>query len=174
MKDSEIKIARLLLIGIGNNGRGDDGLGWKFLDLFKEVNRDQIDLEYRYQLQVEDAELISHYEVVIFIDAIHQPLKEGFEVKQCEAANHYYFSSHLQSPEAILYLAQVIFNKSPEAYTLAISGVNWELTTSISESATNNLHCAMQYFEHAILPTIVRNNKEHNMGNKSQIDSIVP
>lgn len=174
MKDSEIKIARLLLIGIGNNGRGDDGLGWKFLDLFREVSRDQIDLEYRYQLQVEDAELISHYETVIFIDASHQQLQDGFEVKQCKAGNHYYFSSHLQSPEAILYLSRVIFNKSPKAHTLAISGVNWELTTSISETAESNLHCAMQYFEHAILPTIVSSNKEHNMGNKSQIDSIVP
>lgn len=173
MKDSEINTGKLLLVGIGNNGRGDDGLGWKFLDHFRELTGDQIELEYRYQLQVEDAELISHYETVVFIDASHQQLQEGFEVRQCEAGNHYYFSSHLQSPEAILYLAQVIFNKSPKAYTLAISGVNWELTTSISETAASNLHCAMIFFEHAFLPTIVPFFKAHNMGNKSKSKWIV-
>jgi Ni,Fe-hydrogenase maturation factor len=62
-------LSRTLLIGIGNSGRADDGLGWAFLDEVEKTLPKNYDLEYRYQLQVEDAELISHYNTVFFIDA---------------------------------------------------------------------------------------------------------
>ena len=52
MKKSDYKT---IILGIGNNGRQDDGLGWAFLDFLEEQNT-TIDLEYRYQLQIEDAE----------------------------------------------------------------------------------------------------------------------
>lgn len=155
MKDSETETSRLLIIGIGNTGRGDDGLGWKFADLIRDTGCTEIDLEYRYQLQVEDAELISHYQHVLFVDATQERLQQGFEVKQCEPAGHYYFSSHLQTPEAIIYLAKEIFNSTPNAYTLAISGMRWELTVSISKKAADNLQQAMHYCKHTFLPSIL-------------------
>ena len=62
------KSDKTIVIGIGNNGRQDDGLGWMFLDFLDEQNAN-IDLEYRYQLQIEDADLISNYDTVIFVDA---------------------------------------------------------------------------------------------------------
>jgi Ni,Fe-hydrogenase maturation factor len=62
------KLDRTIILGIGNNGRQDDGLGWLFLDSLKDLES-KLTLEYRYQLQIEDAELISNYKTVIFVDA---------------------------------------------------------------------------------------------------------
>lgn len=144
----------ILLIGIGNSGRGDDGLGWKFIDMIKALGFRFLNYEYRYQLQVEDASFICVYDTVIFADASHATLENGFEIKPCEPAQHYFFSSHIQSPEAILYLAKDLYNTTPEAYTLAISGKYWELQIGMSEDAEKNLQKAFTFFVNQFLPTI--------------------
>ena len=56
---------KIIIIGVGNSGRQDDGLGWAFLD---EIKRKfpGIKIEYKYQLQIEDADLISSYDTVFF------------------------------------------------------------------------------------------------------------
>ena len=145
---------KVLLIGIGNSGRGDDGLGWRFTDMLKRYKFDFLDYEYRYQLQVEDTLLISGYNKVIFADGSHEALENGFEVKSCTPANHYFFSSHIQSPETILYLANDLYNKQPDAYTMAISGYHWELKTSLSKNAQKNLQSAVAFFVKEFLARI--------------------
>ena len=59
----------MLLIGIGNCSRRDDGLGWAFLDKLKKKMPTGVELIYKYQLNIEDAEMISKTDTVIFIDA---------------------------------------------------------------------------------------------------------
>ena len=98
--DSQRDGSKMLLIGIGNTGRGDDGLGWEFVERINDLGYDFLDYEYRYQLQVEDAELIARYDIVVFADASHQELDGGFELRRCISASHSYFTTHAQSPAA--------------------------------------------------------------------------
>ncbi len=165
MKDLKTDLSKILLIGIGNSGRGDDGLGWNFTELAGHTGYDCFNYEYRYQLQVEDAVIISQYDTVIFVDASHTALKDGFEIKPCEAASHYFFSSHMQSPETILYLANDLYNKFPEAYTIAIAGYYWGLKTSLSKEAKQNLQLSFTYFIKDFLPTI----QQHARDNKNKL-----
>ena len=59
-----------LIYGIGNVGRQDDGLGWAFVDwLQAEGICANAEILRNYQLLLEDAELISTKERVLFIDA---------------------------------------------------------------------------------------------------------
>ena len=146
MKDLKTDSTKILIIGIGNSGRCDDGLGWKFTSLVESAGHHLIDCEYRYQLQIEDATLIGEYDLVFFADASHSRLKNGFEILHCTATSHYYYSSHMQSPETILYLASDLYNKFPKAYTIAISGYHWDLKTSISKKADKNLESAFAFF----------------------------
>ena len=154
MKNLKTDLSGILLIGIGNSGRGDDGLGWKFTEWVRQSVKDCMDFEYRYQLQIEDTVTISKYGFVIFADASHTALKEGFEIKPCIAAGHYFYSSHIQSPETILYLANDLYNKFPQTYTIAISGQYWDLKTSLSKEAKKNLQSAFTFFIEEFLPTI--------------------
>ena len=135
MKNIKTDSPKILLIGIGNSGRGDDGLGWKFADLVEHSLYNFFDCEYRYQLQIEDSEMVSKYDKVIFADAAHSVLINGFEINACKGAGHYFYSSHIQSPETILYLANALYQRYPKAYTLGISGQYWDLKTSLSKEA---------------------------------------
>ena len=154
MKNIKTDKADILLIAIGNSGRRDDGLGWEFADRVSRSCGSLIDCEYRYQLQIEDAVMVSRYDTVIFADASHTELKEGFEVKPCLAAPHYFFSSHMQSPETILYLARELYNKSPETYTMAIAGHDWGLGKGLGKDAELNLQKAISFFKKEFVPAV--------------------
>lgn len=135
-----------LLIGIGNDGRSDDALGWKFLDELSDLNT-HYDFEYRYQLQIEDAELISKYEQVIFIDACHQPLENGFSFYPCIPAPTSSFTTHQLSPETVLWLTGELFGDPPKGYVMAISGIHWKLHNGLSNKAKENFIKAISYFK---------------------------
>ena len=147
MKKSDYKT---IILGIGNNGRQDDGLGWAFLDFLEELNT-TIDLEYRYQLQIEDAELISNYDRVIFVDATKEKTDDGFYLKPCKASEQYSFSTHALQPETIMFLTNKLYNHNPEASIFAIEGYDWELKIGLSENGTLNLDKAKKYFKDKIL-----------------------
>lgn len=141
---------KTLLIGIGNYGRSDDALGWKFIDEFSDQH-DLYDLEYRYQLQIEDAELVSKYEKVIFIDASHQPLEKGFSFYTCIPAPTSAFTTHQLNPETVLWLAGELFDAPPRSYVIAIEGKQWELNFGLSDEALKNLDKAIECFKKYIL-----------------------
>lgn len=163
MKDLKTDSTNILIIGIGNCGRGDDGLGWKFTSLVENAGHPLIDCEYRYQLQIEDATLIGEYDWVFFADASHRRLKNGFEISPCTASSHYYYSSHMQSPETILYLASDLYNKFPKAYTIAISGYHWDLKTSTSKKADKNLESAFAFFKNEFLLPLIGAREDKNI-----------
>jgi len=147
MKKSDHNI---LVLGIGNNGRQDDGLGWLFLDFLKEQDS-TIDLEYKYQLQIEDAELISNYDKVIFVDATKEITEDGFYLKPCYPSEKYSFSSHALAPETILYLSNTLYNQHPEASILGIQGYEWELKIGLSQMGVVNFNKAKKYFKDTVL-----------------------
>jgi hydrogenase maturation protease len=137
---------KTLFIGIGNYGRSDDALGWIFIDQLANW-WDKYDFEYRYQLQIEDAELISKYNKVFFIDASHEQIENGFSIYECLPAPTGSFTSHQLSPETVLWLAGELFNAPPKGYVIGISGINWELNHGISNEAEKNLKNALAYFQ---------------------------
>ena len=138
--------SKILLIGIGNNGRSDDALGWKFVDEF--AGHDHLfDREHRYQLQIEDALLISSYNKVIFADASRTAYEGGYSFFKCIPARTEAFTTHRLEPETILWLAQDLYGQSPEVYVMAISGKDWELRQGLTKTAFNNFQSAVSFFK---------------------------
>ena len=84
---------KVLIYGFGNPGRQDDGLGVILSEEIEkwshEVHLTHISTDSNYQLNLEDAAVISGYEVVIFADAsgaditdyIMEPLKASASVE---------------------------------------------------------------------------------------------
>jgi len=141
---------KILIIGIGNCGRSDDGLGWAFIDKIKENLPANFNCEYRYQLQIEDAELISHYKVVYFIDAHKKHFDNGFIWLPCSPKATDSFSTHELDPETVLYLAKNIYNKQPETFILGITGESFELQIGLSKVAQQNLLSAISFFNNKV------------------------
>lgn len=141
----------ILLIGIGNSGRQDDGLGWAFLDHLNLELPDNYDIEYRYQLQIEDAEMISHYQKVFFIDADKTPETIDFTIRECFPKETHHFSSHALPPETILYLASTVYGKNPESYIVGISGESYQLEIGLTDNAKSNLEKALSSFKKEVI-----------------------
>lgn len=135
---------KTLIIGIGNEGRRDDGLGWRFLELI--ADRAFADLEFRYQLQIEDAELIARYEDVLFVDADRVEHKNGWDLSIVEPDGSLEFSTHMLSPSAVVSLTETIYKRRPVCRLLGISGRTFGLGIGLSPQAEANLRAAVEGF----------------------------
>jgi hydrogenase maturation protease len=136
-----------LLIGIGNSGRRDDGLGWAFLDSVEQKGTFEGDILYRYQLQIEDAEIIRHYRHVVFVDACKEPLSDGCDMRPCLPERKFEFTTHNLSPAAVLYLCLDLYGTLPEVWQLMISGHAWGLGIGLSRKAQKGLAHALRVLD---------------------------
>jgi len=143
---SKEKTISTLVLGIGNCGRKDDGLGWKFIDYLMVQKIENLDLDYRYQLQIEDAELISNYDRVIFVDATKESTTDGFYLRPCSRVGLTEMNSHSLHPETVYSLCSTVYGKTPECMILGIEGKDWGLETGLSSEAERNLERAKRYF----------------------------
>ncbi|MBA3057241.1 MAG: hydrogenase maturation protease [Gammaproteobacteria bacterium] len=132
-----------LIYGIGNIGRQDDGLGWAFVDWLASTSAcANAEMVKFYQLNLEDADLISHKQRVLFVDASKDTAINSFRLYKAEPKMDFSFTSHAMSIEVIMATCQMCFGKIPEVYVLAIRGYEWELRIGLTEQAKSNLNLA--------------------------------
>ncbi|MCF6181086.1 hydrogenase maturation protease [Lutibacter sp.] len=141
------KLDKTLIIGIGNNTRQDDGLGWCFLDALEKEGYNTDNLLYKYQLMVEDAETISYYDTVIFVDASKDNLKNGFSIEPLKASSKFEFTTHSVPPNQILNLCETVYHKTPKAFVIKIEGFKWNYKILLSKQAKLNLKKALLSFK---------------------------
>ena len=142
---------RTLLIGYGNPGRLDDGLGPAVAAAMAELALPGVDVDADYQLMVEDAAEIVKYEKVIFVDAdVSGP--EPFWCQRLVAAEgSLSFSTHSVKPEGVLQLARDLFGAEPECWLMGIRGYEFnEFGERLSAKARENLDEAVSYLKTAI------------------------
>jgi hydrogenase maturation protease len=137
-------MCKTLVIGIGNTGRADDGVGWAFVD--KLALDDRFEVVHRYQLQVEDAELISGYDNVWFVDASHEHYQGGFQCVKLKPEKLYSYTSHELHPATVLNLCDDLYEHTPKARLLGISGDHWELGHGMSRTVHERMERALSYF----------------------------
>jgi hydrogenase maturation protease len=136
----------ILLFGIGNCGRSDDGLGWAFLDRVQQESEFPGQVEYRYQLQIEDAATVSRADHVIFIDSYRGALPGGFQWAPCNPSRVFEFTSHALAPSTVMHLCQDLYGRVPPAELLLIQGDCWDLDTRMSDAAQQRLENALKSF----------------------------
>ena len=134
-----------LVFGIGNSARGDDGLGWAFLDRIQERPGFAAQAEYRYQLQVEDALLASRFAQLVFVDASRDPLPGGFRWMPCAPRAAAEFTTHVLAPAAVLHYCRELYGATPSAGLLALQGSRWGLHDGLSAEAADNLAAALAF-----------------------------
>jgi len=140
---------RVLIYGYGNPGRQDDALGNEMVNKIEEWiakhNLVCMDTDSNYQLNIEDAERISQWEIVVFVDASKEGIHEYKFCKIQPEEDKVEFTMHAVSPSYVLHLSEKLFNKKPEAYVLGIKGFEWELDEKLSDNAKLNLEQAFQF-----------------------------
>lgn len=140
-----------LVFGIGNCGRQDDGLGWAFLDRIRGEDGFGAQVEYRYQLQVEDAAQVARMRRVIFVDSYRGDLPGGFRWCPCAASGQFEFTTHVLPPRGVMHYCKSLFDRSPRADVLMIQGRSWDLSGGLSADAQRNLDRALRFFRERVL-----------------------
>ena len=142
-----------LLFGIGNCGRRDDGLGWAFLDRIRHEPGFDSPVEYRYQLQVEDAALVARMRHVIFVDSYRGNLPGGFSWTSCAPSGSFEFTTHVLPPRGVMHYCKTLYGKAPRADILMIQGHAWGLANGMSPAAGENLENALRFLRNNVIGT---------------------
>lgn len=141
---------KILIYGYGNPGRQDDGLGNAFVEkLEKWVNSeklDKIEFDSNYQLNIEDAEAIADKDLVVFVDASTEDIKD-FILTPVNADTNVTFTTHAASPGYIVGLCKDLYNKIPATYLLHIKGYEWAFKEGLSDKAIANLELSITHIK---------------------------
>lgn len=146
------KQASLFIYGIGNIGRQDDGLGWAFIEALEDSLPPHVETFRNYQLNIEDAEMISHHAQVLFVDATKSEEVTTYRCRPVQPHASISFTSHYLSMESVLALCQNIYHKTPATHVIEIRGYAWELQQGLTEQAQQNLQQAVEFFKQATQP----------------------
>ncbi|MCP3956855.1 MAG: hydrogenase maturation protease [bacterium] len=140
-----------LMLGWGNQGRRDDGLGPALVRILAQRRLPDLTLGSDYQLQVEDAYEVARYPRVIFVDADRSG-PEPFSFRRlAPSASSSSFSSHSVTPGGLLTLTRELFNREPEAWLLGIRGYDFDrFEESLSPEARRNLDHAADFVTAAL------------------------
>jgi hydrogenase maturation protease len=139
----------ILVLGYGNPGRQDDGLGPALAVEIGQMNLPGVTVCDNYQLVIEDAVDVAASDIVWFVDASLSGV-QPYEVSEISPAAHIAFSSHSVKPEVILALAETYYGKRPTAYLMGIRGYKFAFTEGLSEHAAENLRHAVAHVAEAI------------------------
>jgi hydrogenase maturation protease len=142
---------KILIVGIGNPGRQDDGLGPALVERLAgskppersvvQIGNGAADAFWAYQLNIEDAHLLRDYEVVVFADASVEgevPAVLG----PIEPAAAIAFTTHEMPPASVLALGEELYGETPLAFLLTIRGYAWEMEEGLTAEAAKNLNLA--------------------------------
>lgn len=134
------------MIGFGNPGRGDDGLGPAAAERLSARAIPGVACDADYQLGLEDALACAQHDVVVFIDAA-RGLRRPYTFTKVEAAAAMPAMSHTLRPEAVLAIAAELYDRRPDARLLAVRGHRWTIGEGLSAKAEKNLALALKFLE---------------------------
>jgi len=133
---------KILVMGFGNPGRLDDGLGPTLAARLEALGLPGVTVDSDYQLTVEDAAQVAAHDVAIFVDA-HVSCPPPFVFERLQPRPGASFSSHSVRPDAVLGLAHTLFGGTTEGYVLGIRGHAFnEFGEYLSPEARANLDAA--------------------------------
>ena len=122
---------KILIMGIGNPLRSDDGVGPFIAQKIKEKNLPGVKVRAVVQLNIEHLEEVEKYDKILLIDASF--LGEGLVFRKVQPIDREQgASSHHLSPEFFCTLAQKLYHRHLNLYLCAIRGRNFELGEQLS------------------------------------------
>ena len=137
------------MLGYGNPGRQDDGLGPAVVAALEADDRPEVTLDADYQLNIEDAAALAEHDIVLFVDAsVDAPAP--FALNRIAAAQEIAFTSHTLSAEAVLAMCEEHFGASPEAWVLGIRGYAFEFVEELTPEAEENCRKAIGFIRELI------------------------
>jgi hydrogenase maturation protease len=138
-------MAKLLLFGYGNPGRGDDALGPELITRIAQLQLADVESQNDMQLQVEHVTDLAACRQVLFIDA-DMSCAKPFEFSEISAVKDDSYTSHAMNPSALLHAYSQVYGKdAPAAFLLRIRGYQFALGDPLSDQAATNLEAGIKF-----------------------------
>lgn len=134
-KQTPIKAnAEILVIGYGNDLRGDDGAGRQVAGYVDSWQMPGVKVVSAHQLTPDLCEEVAHADTVIFADA--RPARPGDAADCSQVAEDAKSPSsiHASDPAAILQIAGELYGHRPPAWLVGIPAVDFEVGAPLSET----------------------------------------
>jgi len=141
---------KILVIGYGNPGRLDDGLGPACAEQIEALGLPGVSVDADYQLNVEHAAAAARHDVVVFADASVDG-EAPFSFTPLAPAAEIGFTSHSVAPAAVLAVARTLFDSGVQGFALGIRGYRFnEFGEALSRRARQNLSAAVGFLDEII------------------------
>jgi hydrogenase maturation protease len=141
----------VLVLGYGNPGRLDDGLGPALAEAIEKLHLPGVDTDADYQLTVEDAAAVAEHDVVVFADAAEVG-PEPFYFRPVAPSGGAGFTSHGCRPSGVMALAGELFQAATKGYILGIRGYEFnEFGQALSDRARSNLAAAAEFLREVLV-----------------------
>jgi len=147
--NADVLKGRILVLGYGNPGRQDDGLGPAAAEAIERLHAPGVRVEVNYLLNIEDAAEAAEHDWVVFVDAAEVGT-EPFEVREVSPADATAFTSHIVKPEVIMGICRKHYSRTPRALLIGIRGYEFELQEGFTNRGRSNLDRAIAYLRYLL------------------------
>lgn len=134
-------LLRWLVIGYGNELRGDDAAGPHAARAIEELALPNVEVFVRQQLTPELADNVSQADAAIFIDAAAEIGSTA--IREACAAPSSTAIAHSSSPEALLSLAGAVFGSAPKAWLITVPIAELGFREHLSKITKSNISRAV-------------------------------
>lgn len=121
----------ILIAGIGNTLRGDDGVGPWVAEQLEKMSLPDVECRAWQQLPLELLEELQEFECAVIVDCAQSGSRVRFE-QIAAAASANPASSHHLSPEGLARLAAKLYDFNPDIWLCSIPGEQFEVSDAIS------------------------------------------
>lgn len=133
-----MKRSPILIIGIGNESRGDDALGVLLLRRLASQPWQACEFIETYQLQIEQALDLEGRACVLFIDAGTET-PAPYSLESIQPLHERPVFTHALTPQALLGIKLSLDQHTPQAHVLCICGESFDLGAPLTAFASTNL-----------------------------------
>jgi len=143
----------VLLIGYGNPGRCDDGLGPRIAEEVGGRHGERVTVETAFQLAIEWCVEIASHRVVLFVDAAREG-PEPFQIRRLESwrtesgvSAPAGFTTHALSPARLLAICESGYSPRPPAWAIGVRGYRFGGGEGLSWKAERNALATIAFLD---------------------------
>lgn len=134
--------AEILVIGYGNELRGDDALGPRVAAAVESAGLPRVRVLSVHQLTPDLALAISEAQRVIFVDACSSPAQQKVECRPVYPSREMHALGHTSHPGELLAMAQALYHRAPSAWIVTAPGASFALGEVLSAGAQAGFEAA--------------------------------
>jgi hydrogenase maturation protease len=138
-----------LIIGYGNDLRGDDAAGRVAADMIAALHLPEVTVLSVHQLTPELAPILAQAHEAVFLDA---------DVSGCQVVRVTHvlprtdgqYAGHVATPRALLALARAVYGRSPDSWLISIPAIDFTLGAPLSPQAHDGVVQAVNIVRHLL------------------------